>query len=306
MKFKRKQNMKMIFRGVRGSRPVHGRKFLGHGGNSTCIEFHVDPSFCLLIDAGSGLANHSYQTDFAGCKRFHILITHTHWDHILTIPWFTPLFDPDAHITFYATEGSNGKFPELYEKLFDPRHLPTPQGCRKAKVDFVTVKPGVPFIVESKVRVEGFQLNHQAVTLGYKLSHGRANTVVITDTAPMSNNDFLGDGMKEAVLKQGPEAFKAQYHAELIGFLKGVHTLVFDSHFTDANLKADWGHSTPTYGLSLCKEAGVKQLLLFHHAPEDDDQSVERKLQAVQTQAKAAGIAVDNAKEETSWDLKSA
>lgn len=299
--------LKMIFHGVRGSRPVHHQDFLQTGGNTTCIEFDAQDDFFLIVDGGTGLAKMGYKiNDSRRRKRFHILITHTHWDHLLTIPYFMPLFDRDAHITFYATEGSNGRFPDIFKKLFTPGHLPWPGGAFAAKVDFVTVRPNESFLIENLVRVEGHQLNHQAVTLGYKLSVGTSNAVIITDNAPMIPGNYLGDGMKEQAKIMGDDAFIKKYHADLILFLKNVDTVVYDTHFNDINLKPDWGHSTPSIALDLCQRAGVKRLLMFHHAPEDQDKDVVEKMQLIHSAAIAAGIEVLNAKEEDEWIMKSA
>lgn len=299
--------LKMIFHGVRGSRPVHHPDFLQTGGNTTCVEFDTQEDFYLLIDGGTGLAKMGYKlNDARRRKRFHILITHTHWDHLLTIPYFMPLFDADAHITFYATEGTNGRFQDIFKKLFTPGHLPWPGGRFTAKVDFITVQPNKAFLIENQVRVEGHQLNHQAVTLGYKISVGKSNAVVITDNAPMIPGNLLGDGMKEQAKIQGEDVYIKKYHDDLIRFLKNVDTLVYDTHFNNHNLKPDWGHSTPAIALDLCRRAGVKRLLMFHHAPEDHDKDVLDKMQVIHADAVDAGIEVLNAKEEDEWILKSA
>lgn len=304
---KKHSSFRMKFHGVRGSRPIHNPDFLHMGGNSTCVEFDVGSNFHLLIDGGTGLANMSYQLPTPlRKKRFHILITHTHWDHIVGIPWFMPLFDPAAHITFYATEGSNGSFPDLFARLFSPGHSSHGVQAIRAKVDFVKIMPEQPFVIENTVRIEGFQLNHQAVTLGYKVSLGDAHVVVITDTAPMTNNNYLGDGMQDLVSQLGEAAFEQQYEERLVQFLRGIQTLVFDTHFNDDNLKPDWGHSTPRIGLELCKKAGVKRLLMFHHAPEDNDREAIAKMQRVHADAVASGIEALNAREEEEWLLKSA
>lgn len=304
---KRQRSLKMIFHGVRGSRPVHNPDFLQTGGNTTCIEFDSQEDFHLIIDGGTGLAKMGYNlAQPLARKRFHILITHTHWDHLLTIPYFMPLFDPQAHVTFYATNGSNGKFADIFTKLFAPGHLPWPGGKIQATVDIQVIKPNEPFLVGDYVRVEGFQLNHQAVTLGYKLSIGKSSVVVITDNAPMVAGNQLGDGMPIQVKQMGEKAFIDSYHQSLIQFLKNVDTVVYDTHFNENNLKPDWGHSTPGIALDFCRQAGVRRLLMFHHAPEDDDKAVIGKLQSIHAAALAAGIEVLNAREEDEWVLKSA
>ncbi|MFQ6039678.1 MAG: MBL fold metallo-hydrolase [Candidatus Poribacteria bacterium] len=76
--------MKIKFWGVRGSIPTPGRKTIKYGGDTTCIEVQVDGEL-IIIDAGTGIRRLGLEL----ANRFdnlpieaHILITHTHWDHI--------------------------------------------------------------------------------------------------------------------------------------------------------------------------------------------------------------------------------
>ena len=304
---KRTPPLHMTFHGVRGSRPVHLPDFLQTGGNTTCVGFDSGENFHLLIDGGTGLAKFGYKLgDSPNRKRFHILITHTHWDHVICFMSFMPLFDPDVHITFYAPNTTSACFEDLYHGLFKHGHLPMPQGLPKAKVNFVEIAPRQPFLIEGHIRVEGFQLNHQGITLGYKVSSGESSAVVITDTAPMVKGNYLGEGMIATAEAMGHEAFEQKFHRELTDFLTGVHTVVFDTHFNDHNLKPDWGHSTPGIALDYCKKAGVKRLFMFHHAPEDNDLMVFEKLQTIHNDGLVAGVEVANAVEEDEWPLKSA
>ena len=181
-----------------------------------------------------------------------------------------------------------------------------PQDLARAKVDFVTIAPRQPFVIDGHVRVEGFQLNHQGITLGFKIASGESSVVVITDTAPMMHGNYLGEGMMDASQREGESAFEARFHKELIQFMSGVNTVVFDTHFNEDNLKPDWGHSTPSIALHYCAQAKVKRLLMFHHAPEDNDADVIEKLQMIHAEALAVGIEVANAIEEDEWILKSA
>ena len=82
--------------------------------------------------------------------------------------------------------------------------------------------------------------------------------------------------------------------------------MVFDTHFTEENLKADWGHSTPQRALNFCVKAGVSRLVLFHHAPEDSDDKVDDKVQSILSDASLHDIEVVAAKEGDVWELRSA
>ena len=48
---------------------------------------------------------------------------------------------------------------------------------------------------------------------------------------------------------------------------------MYDCTYTDQEFKAKvgWGHSTWQEGMRLCKMAGARQLAIFHHDPDHND-----------------------------------
>lgn len=296
--------MRLKFLGVRGSRPTHKRGLLGYGGNSTSFEFtFAGEPFHLFVDGGSGLARRGHELgQTPQNKRFHMLVTHTHWDHILGYPFFKPIYNAGNEFNFYASNTTRSTFNDLFFGLQRVSNLPVPVAEIKAKLNFTSIVPGAPFTLENKVRVDTFQLNHQGVTLGYKVSYGGSSACIITDNAPIRNGNYLGEGMHARAAQDQP-AFEAAFEQGLVDFMKGAHTVVFDTHFTESTLKPDWGHSTPERALAFCKKAGVSRLILFHHAPEDMDEAVDDKVQTVFHDACHSGIAVEAAREGDEWDL---
>jgi ribonuclease BN (tRNA processing enzyme) len=296
--------MKLRFLGVRGSRPTHKRHLLGYGGNSTSLELVLDGEpFHLFLDGGSGLAHRGHELGESPAKRrFHFLVTHTHWDHILGYPFFKPLYNPNNEIVFYASKTERAQFHDLFFGLQRVDNLPVPVSALKAKLRFESVSPETPFKIEGRVDVDTFQLNHQGVTLAYKLRYGKDSMALVTDNAPIENDNLLGEGMRSKA-GNAPDAFAKSFNEGLIRFLAGTNTVVFDTHFTEKELKADWGHSTPARALAFCKAAGVNRLILFHHAPEDADQAVDDKVQSIFHDACQSGVEVEAAREGDLWDL---
>lgn len=293
--------------GVRGSRPTHKKTLLAYGGNSTSMELKLPSEpFHLFIDGGSGLAPYSHKMQRRSSE-FHFLITHTHWDHILGLPFFSPLYDPESQVYFYSSATTKATFQDLFFGMQRADNLPISIAHLKAKIHFKTIEPGKDFMIGDKLQVRTFQINHQGITLAYRLEYGPDSFCIVTDHAPIENGNYLGETMKEKA-KLDPENFERLFNEQFTDFLRGCHTVVFDTHFTEETLKPDWGHSTPSYATNICAAAGVSQLILFHHAPEDSDDVVKGKLIKARQFAKQrdSRIKIACAKEGDTWVLRSA
>lgn len=297
------------FHGVRGSRPTHEISRLGYGGNTTCIEIDTGHDFFLVVDAGSGLQRLQQSCSKSpNRKRIHLLITHTHWDHILFLPLMPQLSDPEFEIYLYAPDVGDQSFESLFNILTKKGRLPITWSGVKCKLTIQRINPNESFLIEGKVKVSTFQVNHQHVTLSFKIGLANRSLVVMTDTAELNSLNILGQGMKERARLIGDQAFVTEYNERIINFLSGVDYLIFDTHFNEHNVRVDWGHGTPELGLNLASAAGIKKLFLFHHAPEDDDTEVARKQDRTRHHPIALRHAIDviNAREGDEWRILSA
>ncbi len=295
------------FHGVRGSRPVHDPHNLIYGGNSTCIEFDTGSNYSIVVDGGSGLQNLSaLKSVNPQRKKLHILITHTHWDHVLMLPFLRQLESSDFEIHFYAPDVAGVPFKDIFHDLMKPGRLPIPKPSIKANLSFNKVTPGKTFIIEGKVKVVGFQVNHQHITLGYKISYESSVAAIIPDIASIEGGNLLGESFTEQAISIGVKKFEKNYQRQLIKFLEDVPNVVFDTHFNQENLKADWGHATPEFAMDICSKANVKRLFMFHHAPEDLDHDIAKKQMVAQRLAVQLGMDVINAREEDEWPLTAA
>jgi phosphoribosyl 1,2-cyclic phosphodiesterase len=86
--------MRVQFWGTRGSIAKPGPSTARYGGNTSCIEVRSARGTLVIVDCGTGGHSLGQQLMSGGAKhlRGHILISHTHWDHIQGIPFFYPLF----------------------------------------------------------------------------------------------------------------------------------------------------------------------------------------------------------------------
>ena len=84
--------MRIKFWGVRGSIPVCGIDFIKYGGDTACVEVRDEKGRLSVVDAGTGirlLGKRILADRETSCRMF---LTHSHWDHIMGFPFFSPLY----------------------------------------------------------------------------------------------------------------------------------------------------------------------------------------------------------------------
>ena len=66
------------------------------GGNTPCVQIVSKSGGNLILDAGSGIRGLAANTPIPESKRYTILLSHLHWDHIQGFPFFAPIFNPEV------------------------------------------------------------------------------------------------------------------------------------------------------------------------------------------------------------------
>ncbi|MEO8294188.1 MAG: MBL fold metallo-hydrolase [Gemmatimonadota bacterium] len=279
---------KITFWGTRGSIPTPGPQTARYGGNTSCVAVAGRQDELVILDAGSGIRPLGRELHHSGNGGINadILVSHTHWDHIQGLPFFQPLNVKGNSVRIYGSAQEGVGLESILDRQMDPMVFPIPLRALAAQLT-VTEIVGGAFEIDG-FTVEAFRLRHPGTTLGYKLVPVRGGPIM----AYLTDNE-LGDGGSYDV----PENWRAQ----LVAFLEGVDTLIHDGMYSDElmNERAGWGHSTPRQAVELAGECRARRLILFHHEPEHDDNSIDRLLVKAQTDAKhlARDLTVDAASE---------
>ncbi|NOZ85384.1 MAG: MBL fold metallo-hydrolase [Deltaproteobacteria bacterium] len=283
--------MELTFWGIRGSYPIARQDNVKYGGNSTCIHVRTLPGEDWIIDGGSGirpLGRSLMRREFGkGGGVARILIGHTHWDHILGFPFFEPFLVEGNKFEIYSAGQEDADIEEILAGQQHRVNFPVPFEALKADIRFYTLEPGDSLVFGS-TKISVVQLNHPGITLGYRLQTmgvSGSSLVVYTDTARI-DAVRLGDGMPR------DDSFRDKYKDLLREHAKNADLLVHDAHFNEEEIsgKEHWGHSTPADAVMLAKDAGVKRLALFHHAPEHNDRMVDEQVEIGQ---KLAGDSIE-------------
>jgi ribonuclease BN (tRNA processing enzyme) len=192
--------------------------------------------------------------------RGHILISHTHWDHIQGIPFFAPRFVPGNHWDIYGPKGLDQSLRETLAGQMQYTYFPVTPEQFAASIHYHDLVEGT-FDIDG-IKVTTHYLNHPALTLGYRLEADGAVLVYCCDHEPHSRS--LAGG-------KGNIAGQDLRHAE---FIAGADLLIHDAQYTAAECpsKIGWGHSSIEYAVKLGDYAKVKRLALTHHDPLRDSE----------------------------------
>jgi phosphoribosyl 1,2-cyclic phosphodiesterase len=273
--------MRIRFWGVRGSIPVPGPQTNRYGGNTSCVQVIPKDGPMIIIDAGTGLrrlGKDLMQGPFSeGRGAAHLLISHTHWDHIQGLPFFSPLYQDGNRFYVYARQRDDTHLRAVFASQTEDPYFPVPFNAVKADVSFRELVEGARFEI-SGVKVSCTRLNHPWIAMAYRLDCDGASIVYATDTAPFTDILLENEFIKTPPRAGGPlnpeHAAKLQEMRDgLVDLCMGADFLIYDTQFTPDEYRSrpHWGHSTPDDAIEIAMAAKVKTLALFHHAPERTD-----------------------------------
>lgn len=232
--------------GTRGGLAVSGPQFQQFGGNTTCFEVRCG-DHVMFFDAGSGAMPAGAALAAEDCTNVTLFFTHTHYDHIMGLPFFKPLYSKGLSLKIRS--GHLGPALTTRQMLFDFMRNPffpiEPDYCSCALDaqdftvgDVLTPYPGVV--------VRTGALNHPGNAVGYRVEYGGRSLAIITDT------EHDPGTLDPAVLQ----------------LIDKVDLFLYDATFVDDEMLKfkGFGHSTWQQAVRLAQAAGARQVGFVHHS----------------------------------------
>jgi phosphoribosyl 1,2-cyclic phosphodiesterase len=217
----------------------------------------------LLLDAGTGLrrvSNLLHGRPFEGS----ILLTHLHWDHIQGLPFFQGGDRPDSKVRLLLPPQEDGADAEsVLARMMSPPLFPIQPRNLRGSWTFDVLPPDA--FAKDGFPVGGFGVIAKDVphkggrTVGYRVTDGRSTIAYIPDHCPTE-------------LGTGPDGWGA-YHPAVLELAHNVDVLIHDAHLFPEELAAEasFGHAAADYAVELGRQAGAKEVALFHHRPDRCD-----------------------------------
>ena len=249
------------FWGVRGSIACGGPDTVRYGGNTACIELRCG-SRLVVLDAGTGLRPLGNALARAGTVDADLLLTHTHLDHCIGLPFFAPMFDARNRVRIWA-----GHLPpstgirDVLALMMAPPLFPVPPDIFRADIAYCDFVAGASLRLpptsagHGAVEVRTLPLAHPDGATGYRIEHAGRSACYLSDLEHQA---------------AGPTP-------ALVDFVRDADVVVYDAMYTDEQFegRVGWGHSTWQAGMRLADAANAGSYIVFHHDPEHDDAQMD-------------------------------
>lgn len=271
-------DLKVTFRGVRGSHAMPGSTTIRYGGNTTCLEVRAGDQL-IIIDAGTGIISLGKELmRNAGGKPIQctLLFTHLHHDHNEGLPFFQPVYLPSSRIDMF---GPDPLEEDIGRVLFQSPYFPVDLDELPAvKVltslllaDTIVFEENRPRLINSNRTKIALEQQAVYVRVLRGKSHPRQGIYIY--------RVYCGD--KSVVFATDTEGYIGG-DARLIRFAEGADLLIHDAQYSmedytgGAVPKQGFGHSTPEMAIEVARKAGVKQVALTHHDPDSTDDMLDK------------------------------
>ena len=272
--------MQVTFWGTRGSIAKAGPTTVRYGGNTSCVSVRTDAGTLLVLDSGTGI--HELGQALlreGGPINGHLLIGHTHWDHIQGLPFFAPLFQAGNTWHVYGPRGLDSSIGNALAGQMQYTYFPVQLLDFDATIEYHDLVEG-QFEIDDVVVTTRY-LHHPALTLGYRIEAGGVTVVYASDHEPTIDPE------------PGPDDVEAlnREEAQHVAFLRDADLVIHDAQYLAAEYpeKVGWGHSPMEYAVDVACAADARRLALYHHDPTRTDDDVDELLARARERAREVG-----------------
>lgn len=227
-----------------------------YGGNTSCVEVSFGDTI-FVLDAGTGIRALGGALKGEGRDKnsqIHLFFTHFHWDHICGFPFFLPIYQPGREIGVWSGRSDSER---LLSLQMGDAHFPVKWNNLPSKISCRQLPEGqATEIAGAQVRI--LPLIHPDKAYGYRIDHAGSSVVYLTDTEVSKNPDKVAESYAK--------------------FVEGADLVIVDAMygFLDYHDHINFGHSTIFNFIDFFRDAGIGELVIFHHDPLASDPQVTR------------------------------
>jgi phosphoribosyl 1,2-cyclic phosphodiesterase len=244
---------------------VPGPRTARVGGNTPCVEVRTADREVIILDAGTGIRALGLELDRNASQRLLavLLFSHTHWDHIQGLPFFSPARMHHNRMVIMGEQRLGQRLDRVLAGQMSDVYLPFTLEDLHADLLIKEVHDGEQIVVGDRTTVLPLRIPHPGGAFGYRITSQGKVVVYASDV------NHPPEGLDPRVVK----------------LARGADLLIHDAQFTPEEKleRLAWGHSSWLEAVQVAKDAGVRRLALFHHDPDHSDDEldeIERQAQA--------------------------
>jgi phosphoribosyl 1,2-cyclic phosphodiesterase len=230
----------------------------GYGVATTCVEVQT-PKGQLIIDAGSGIKSLGDKMMAGPCGkgqgRVHIYFSQFHWDHIIGLPFFTPIFIPGNEIHLYSVQKN---LEEVIKMIFKKPYFPVQFEDLPTKIFFHILKARETFIFEN-MEITPYALDHTDPTWGLRVkSEGKIYSHCSDTKASRYTREQMGQDLP---------------------LYQNADLMYFDSQFNLAQateFKTMGSAVAPKIGIDIAMRENVKRIVFAHHDLDSTTSNIQK------------------------------
>jgi len=252
------------FWGVRGLIPTPTSGNSRYGGNTACVHLDVAGKN-LIFDGGTGLRVLGKAWEkMLHPSEAHLFFTNSQSNRIHGFPFFSPAFIAESRLHIYGSPASNSASIKqcLCDQMLQP-YFPYPLQVMRSELHFHNLMPNKT-VELNDIRIKAGLINKYQKSIGYRVDWGDYSIAYATD---LHNNI---EPVEQEQIQQ---------------IIQGVDLLIANSTYTPPTSN---GHQSPESlwktAVSLAQNNSVKQLIISHHHPDNDDDFLDK----IQDQVRSA------------------
>jgi ribonuclease BN (tRNA processing enzyme) len=233
-----------------------------HGGNTTCVEVLHQGQEPIVLDAGTGVANLGDQilAHHSAEVPIHVFLTHYHWDHIMGLPFFGPIYRPGFQVNLYGRDGRPGESQAMLDTLFSPFYSPI-YSPNNLLASLNLLAPVAPVeIGELRISTLTIPGSHPGGAWVIKIEHDERSLVFAPDI----------------------ELRVPAVRSAFVRFCVDCDLLLCDATYDEETYAraVGWGHSSLEVSHQVGHEAGAGRVLGIHFGPTRSDKALTRAVAA--------------------------
>ncbi len=243
----------------------------------------------LILDLGTGarsLGDHLVASSGPGGPRqATALLSHLHYDHVLGLPFFAPIRDPDGMLDIYGPAQVGGTLQDAMAGIVQPPYFPIHLREFPGRIHFHDLAGTEQFEL-GPITVTARSIPHVGHTLGFRIEADGSTVAYLPDHQAPPDRRSVDD--------------------RVLTLCEDADLVIHDAQFTDAEFDGlpGWGHSTAAYAVHVAAESGARRLALFHHDPSHSDRQIDAMLAHARSLGSTSpGVEISAASEGTSTVL---